>query len=156
MMREMICLAVFSSVKQKCGKAKNHMQYDDQQQNNDPMNQDNPLDSPRKKAGDQTRDAIDNAGKSVPGGQQYADQAQQAAGQGFDNPQQQGQAGFDKLQQQGQQDMAGIGNMAGRQPDSPQASDREDPNNPYGNVDDVVADYSNRSTDPSQQNPTSL
>lgn len=146
------------------------MQFDDQQQNVDPLGQDNPSDPFSQAAGQQSNDIIDEFGNRIPSGGQYGGQARQAAGQGLDPLQQQGQQGMgnldDSLQQQGQQGMGGIGEMLGNQGNQPgQSSPNQpgsasadpnnpygsDPNNPSGNVDDVVADYGNIQRDQGQQ-----
>ena len=145
------------------------MEFDDQQQNVDPSGQSNPFDPFRQAAGDRTNDVIDEFGNRIPGGQQSTDQARQAAGQGLDSLQQQGQQGIgqaqqgigglgDSLQQQAQQGMGGLGDMLGNQgTQQGQGSNVQptgasaDPNNSYGNVDDVVADYGNTQTDQGQQ-----
>jgi hypothetical protein len=140
------------------------MQFDDQQ-NVDPSGQEitNPL---RQAAGERANDAIDTRGNRIPGGQPYTDQTRQAAGQGFGSLQQQGQqtsgqaqqglGNLDEtLQQQGQQGLGGIGDMLGNQqvrnPSARPGGASADPNNPYGNVDDVIADYGNTQSDQGQQ-----
>jgi hypothetical protein len=144
------------------------MQFDDQQ-NVDSSGQGNPFDPLRQAAGDRANDARDEFGNRVPGGQQSTDPTRQAAGQGLDSLQQQGQQGSgqaqpgmgglgDSLQQQGQPGMGGLGDMLGNQGTQPgqgpggrSGGASADPNNPYGNVDDVIADYGNTQNDQGQQ-----
>jgi hypothetical protein len=199
-----ISLVKGNCVKFARGKAKSHMQYDNQQER-DPSNQGNPFDpfDPLRQAtGERADEAIDNVANRIPGGQQYADQARQASGQGLDSLQQQAQQGMGNVggigelglgnepiqAQPGQQGLRelGLGNEPiqgqpgqqglrelglGNEPiqgqpgqqglrelglgDEPvqrqRANASNDPNNPYGNVDDVVADYGNRQAEQGQQ-----
>ena len=147
------------------------MQFDEQQNVDPSSGQETPFDPFRQAAGDQSDDVINDRGNRVPGAQPYTGQAQQAAGQGSDALQQQGQQGLsqaqpdqgnlgDTLQQQSQPGLGGMGEMVGNQANQPgQASPTgasADPNNPYGNVDDVIANYGNTQNDQGQQGITNV
>jgi hypothetical protein len=120
------------------------MQYDNQQ-NSDPSGQNNPLDPFRQAAGDQADSAIDNLRKRVPGGQQYADQGRQAAGQGLDSMQQQGQQGT----------VPGQGTQQDQGTQQANASSN-DPNNPYGKADDFITGQRDQGQQDQQQGQINL
>jgi hypothetical protein len=147
-------------------KGKNFMLFDEQQ-NVDPSASGTPFDPYRQAASDQADDMsnpLDNRGP----GQSYPGQTPQAAGQGPDAlQQQQGLQGNpdmgnleDTLQQQSQPGLGGMGEMLGspsKQPDqTPPVGASGDPNNPYGNIDDTIANYGNAQNDPGQQGITNV